>query len=211
MKNKSVFIIKTFCFIIFFIGLFNPLKSYSFFYGRVVKTGTPSAYKITLKDLYVFSDKEEVWDLAQKKPIVLDITEKDITNSIVHKISSGSYSKIKYSANATLIMKGYIKYKGLVYYTSPDSKNGTAVTDNFDVDNPPKDYEESELTVFGYNEWEYLSPRIENINFSVEESKIKGVKITVNLTDSLTLYQTRADPDIYQLMPGQPEIILFLE
>ncbi len=202
---------KIICILFFLVFIYYPDISYCFFYSRIVEEDTPFVYKVTLKNFSVSSDKGKTWEVIQKKPIAVDIVKNNAIESVAYKIPPGRYNKVKYMPNATFIMKGYVKYKDLVYYTSVEAENGTAVTENFDLNNPPVDYGEAELTVFGYNEWEYLSFKTENIKFSVKDSKIKEIYIKVDLTNSLALYQTRADPNVYQLMPVSPSIIVFIE
>jgi len=206
--------IKTILFVIsiFIFIFFENVSSYFF---DIVETATPSIYKIKLKNLYISPDGED-WIEMQVEPIEIDIAsieEEDIakTESLVSTVPPGDYNKIEYSICSTFKMRGYINYEGKTYYTSTVAENSTGVADDFSPENLPQDYGTANITTFGYEEYEYFYPIKENINFKIRENVKKNIKIYVDVSNTLALYQTRADPNTYQLMPAEPEVTVFLQ
>lgn len=192
----------TFCFI---CG-----STFAYFFQEV-KKATPGVFKITVKNLSVYSREKNNWISVQKEPVEINIASKEekVLNKFIAKIPSGRYEKIKYSVCATFKMKGYVNYNGDTFYTSKGSENGTVVTKDFNKKVPPKDYNVAPLTVVGYNIGEYFEPMKEKINFFVKENKIKDIRVEIDVKNSMALYQTRADPDVFQLMPSQPQVKIF--
>lgn len=211
VEGKEYKIRKLINIIILFIIFLFVTKSITPYFFQEVKKATPEVFKVTVRNLSVYSRKNKNWTLVQKKPMEIDIATKNekVLDKIINNVPVGKYGKIKYSVCATFKMKGYVKYKNNTYYTSEKAGNGSNISEEFNEENPPEDYSQAYLTVFGYNEGEYFEPMEEKIKFKVGRGKIKNISVEVNVEDSLALYQIRADPDVYQLIPAQPKIRIF--
>lgn len=207
--RKTLIIIIAIFFVLSFSGKVN-----SYFF-KIVNRNTPTTYKVKVRNLYVSSDGGQTWIKILDEPTEFNIAKeaKNLmsNNPVINSLPAGSYDKIKYSLCATFKMKGYVTYNRMTYYTSTVAENGTGVTEEFNLSNPPSDYGEADITLFGYIQGEYLEPQQENIEVMIDENSNRNIHISVDITNTLALYQTRADPYTYQLMPGEPTITILLK
>lgn len=201
-------------FIIILVLLFFLISSVSFAQAPVA-TGTPSVYKVTLKRFRISSDNGATWTTVKEGTVEFDIASVDagatVGNFFAGSIIPGTYNRIEHTISATFKMEGYIidAVGTTDYYTSTTAANGTNSMENFDINNPPADYGEASITVFGYNEGEDLPAGAEAVNIVVEKGVARKVNINFDVTNTLNLYNMGGG--VFRLMPGEPTVTVSVE
>lgn len=178
-------------------------------------TSTPSVYKVTINRFRISSDGGTTWIILSDTPTEFDIASVNagaaVGNFFGGSIAPGTYNMIERTISATFKMQGYMlnAVGATDYYTSTTAANGTNSTANFDPDNPPADYGEATITIFGYNQGDALPVEQESVNIAVQFGATKKVNIDFNVSNTLALYNMGGGT--YRLMPAPPTVTATIE
>ena len=176
-------------------------------------TGTPSIYWVTIKKFRVYDGTN--WITVKEEDVSFDIASatagQAVGNFFSGSFTPGTYTMIEVTPSATFSMRGYIidAVGTTDYYTSTTGANGMNSTTSFNVNNPPSDYGEGGITVYGYTQGAALAANQENVNIVVERGVSKKVKVQFNVANTLALYDVGGGS--YQLMPAQPTVTQTIE
>jgi len=154
--------------------------------------GTPSVYKVTLKKFRVYNGT--TWITLKEQDTTFDIASAQSAGQIVGNfftgtIIPGTYSQVEITPSASFTMKGYVTCNGTTYYTSTTASNGTNSTADFDINNPPSDYGEAKITIYGYSEDDEMPPEQKNVNVVIKKGVTQTIKILFNVKNKLGLYE----------------------
>jgi len=178
-------------------------------------TGTPTAYKVTLSRFRISSDGGTTWTTIKEEDVEFDIASADAGAAVGTFFAStfqpGTYDTIEHIHSATFKLQGYIidAVGGDDYYTSTTAANGTASTASFDVNNPPSDYGEATITIYGYSEGDSLPAETETVNIVIVKDATQKINIDFDVSNTLALYDIGLGS--YQLMPAPPSVTISTE
>ena len=176
---------------------------------------TPSVYKVTINRFRLSSDGGVTWITVSDSSTEFDIASVNagaaVGNFFGGSIQAGTYDRYERTVSATFKMQGFMLNAVGVndYYTSTTAANGTNFTANFDQNNPPADYGEATITIFGYNQGDSLPAEQEIVNIALQSGATKKVNIDFNVTNTLALYNIGGGA--YQLMPVAPRVTVTIE
>ena len=176
---------------------------------------TPSVYKVTINRFRLSSDGGVTWITVSDSSTEFDIASVNagaaVGNFFGGSIQPGTYNRYERTVSATFKMQGFMLNAVGVndYYTSTTTANGTNFTANFDQNNPPADYGEATITIFGYNQGDSLPAEQEIVNIALQSGATKKVNIDFNVTNTLALYNIGGGA--YQIMPAPPRVTVTVE
>ncbi len=195
--------------------LLSPSFSYAVDPPDPEATSTPLVYKVTLERFRISTDGGATWTTVIEADVEFDIASANagaaVGNFFAGNFDPGTYDTIEHIPSATFNMQGYIidAVGTDDYYTSTTGANGTASTTSFDVNNPPSDYGEASIVIYGYNAGDSLPAVEEAVNIVIVKGATQKINMDFDVTNTLALYDMGGGS--YQLMPAPPSVTITTE